>query len=163
MGNYIEKDFQIENGKKIAKEALIKAGANKTGSEIIVKAGFLNKTKSKTVKQTDETYSFTFMDYAGKSHTTTSINETISNDLQKTSIKIGYEIIMNPNLDWCYINIYAQNENYSFEKLSIPKELFLNKNPENEFIHFLDTRLSIIETYIKVGENGGINEYLKQK
>lgn len=163
MGNCIEKDFKIESGKRIAKEALMIAGANNTTNGHIVKAGFLNKTKERTIKKEELPYSFTFTDYAGESHTTISVSKIISNnDLQEISTKVGYEIIMNSNLDVLKINIYSKNENYSFENIPIPKELFLDEHPEETFLHFLDRRLDIIELYIKIGENSGITEFLKQ-
>lgn len=163
MGNFIEKDFKIESGKRIAKEALMIAGANKTENGLIVKAGFLNKTKKRTIKKGELPYSFTFADRAGKAHTTVSVSKIISNDdLQEISTKVGYEIIINSNLDILCINIYSKDENYSFERISTPEELFLDEHPEDAFLHFLDSRLDIIELYIKIGENSGINEFLKQ-
>ena len=98
-----------------------------------------------------------------RAHTTISVSKIISNnDLQEISTKIGYEIIMNSNLDVLDINIYSKNENYSFESVPIPKELFLDEHPEETFLHFLDRRLDIIELHIKIGENSGIIEFLKQ-
>ncbi|MCI7633963.1 MAG: hypothetical protein MSS80_08070 [Mollicutes bacterium] len=163
MGKYIEKDFKVESAKKVAKAALKTSGANETENGLIVKAGFLNKTKNKIVEKTDESHFFSFVDCAKKSHMTIGTNETISDSLQKILIKIGYEIIISSNLDWAYINIYSQNENYKFERFSIPEKLFLVDHPEDAFIHFLESRLDIIERHIKVGVNSEINGFLKQK
>ncbi len=160
MEKYIKKDFQINRAKRVIKEKLLESGANESIGGSIVKAGFLN-TKAITGRiNYDFNYSFTFTDMAEISHTTLSTPINEPKDATKDwQMKVGYEIVFIETQ--FFIKIHTPVETFRTLVIDVPEEVLLAEHPWEDFMNFVDNKLNIVESNIKLGQNDNINELLK--
>ena len=161
MEKYIEKDFKINIAKRVIKNRLLESGANESKGGLIVKAGFLNTKVTKGRINNDFDCSFTFRDMAGISHTISLTPLDEPKDAKKDwQTKVGYEIVFLTQTQF-FIKIHTPVETFRTLVVDVPEEVLLAEYPWKEFMNFVDNKLNIVESNIKLGQNDNINELLK--